>query len=57
MKSDSHLRLTWKLDLALSVPMEHKHAGSNASRVLIAACLVALTLGLTPLFGLLLARL
>ena len=54
-KSDSHLQLTWKFNLALRVPIEHKHASRMANRVLIAAFLITLALGLAPLAGLLLA--
>ena len=53
-KSDSHLRLTWRLDLALRFPMEYKRAASIANRALLAACLVTLALGLAPLLGFLL---
>ncbi len=53
-KSDSHLRLTWRLDLALHIPIEHKRAASIANRVLMPACLVTLALGLAPLVSLLL---
>lgn len=54
-KPDSHLRLTWKLHLALDVPIEHERAVIIARRVLMAACAVTLTLGLAPLLGLLVA--
>ncbi len=55
MKKSEQLQLTWKFDLALHVPIERKHAASIANRVLVAACIVTLTLGLAPLAGLLLA--
>ena len=53
-KSDSHLKLTWKFNLALHVPIERKRASRMANRVLIAACLVTLALALAPLAALLL---
>ncbi len=55
MKKSDQLQVTWKFALALRVPIERKHAASIANRVLIAACIVTLGLGLAPLVGFLMS--
>ena len=56
MKKSDSLRFTWSFNLALCVPIERKQAASIANRVLLAACVVTLALGLAPAAGLLLGH-
>lgn len=49
-KSKSHLSLTWKLDVALNVPIDPKQAADMANRLLLAASVVTLTLGVAAAF-------
>ena len=44
-KSDTQIRLNWRLDLRLSAPIDHQQAADMANRVLLAASVVTLTLG------------